>query len=151
MGKIKLLSLKEKVRKLEQEKEMSSPRKVLPQTKNEKGKKLNAGVYGKVQKEIVIEKNLKGPELPQGLVDTDQAKERFEKVKEVLEKKRISYEDKVNEVDNLIRTEDILNICKQHYIEMFGISHKDVPPLIAQLESFNMVNLFFGSRIYLVG
>ena len=138
-----MLALKEKVRKLEQqEKESLSPKKQPPPIKSDKIKKGNAGTFTKGTKgELVTDRGLKGvPDQPQGIVDTDRAKERFDKIKEVLEKRRTVYDERMNEVDNLVRTEEILNKCKQEYIEQYGLFHQDAPVAMTQLESFDTVN-----------
>jgi len=145
LGKAKMLALKEKVKKLEQqEKESQSPKKQPVPGKTDKIRKGNAAsTFSKgVKGELNTEKLLKGvPDQPQGIMDTDRAKERFDKVKEVLEKRRTVYDERINEVDNLIRTEEILNKCKQEYIEQFGLYHQDAPYSMTQMESFDTVNL----------
>jgi len=154
LGKTKILALREKVQKLEQQEKESQiqsqpAKKQYAPLKNEKFKKvraaasiiaLTAALGNKVKGESNAEKLKALPEQPQEIVDTERAKERFDKVKELLEKRRNNYESKVNEVDNLVRTEEILNICKQHYIEKYGLYHKEAPPSITQVESYDMVD-----------
>lgn len=136
-----MLALKEKVRKLEQQEKESSPKKQPLPAKSERIKKnANSALVKGTKGDLVLEKGLKGvPDQPQGIVDTERAKERFDKVKEVLEKRRTVHDERINEVDNLIRTEEILNKCKQEYIEHYGLFHIDAPPSIIQMESFDTV------------
>lgn len=155
-GKAKTLALKEKVQKLEKEVEVVSPIKKPMREgvlKLDKAKKFKAAAtaigmmaalsHKTLRSDTQLEKNLTKPVIPEqamSIVDSEKTKQKFNKVRDMLEKRRAVQEKKVNEIDNLVKTEDILNACKQYYIDQFGTFHKEAPPQLSQLETFDLVD-----------
>ena len=144
------MALKERVQKYENERESRSPKKGRETTlKLDKAKKfkaaatviaMTAALSSKVRDESPLGKLVR-PEPPQSIVDSEKLQERFNKVKEILEKRRTVQEEKVNEIDNLVKTEDILNLSKQFYIEQYGSEHRDLPVSMQEIEGFDLVRL----------
>lgn len=114
------------------------------------GKKFRAAAQAIVMGSTLSNKILKGPagheksakmgsSDPQKILEPGKALERFENIKRMLKTRRVEMDSNAHEIDNLEKSEQVLEECRRYYEEKYGADLTEPSTQIMQLAEYDQV------------